>query len=52
MSQTALVAIGLRPFLKPRLEEKLVLTAKLTKKTKIEKEIKSSGILSLFLVYL
>ena len=28
VSQTVLVAIGLRPFLKPRLEEKLVLTAK------------------------
>ena len=28
MSKTVLVAIGLRPFLKPRLEEKLVLTAK------------------------
>ena len=28
VSKTVLVVIGLRPFLKPRLEEKLVLTAK------------------------
>ena len=32
VSQTVLVAIGLRPFLKPRLEEKLVLTVKRGKK--------------------
>ena len=32
VSKMSLVAIGLRPFLKPRLEEKLVLTAKRGKK--------------------
>ena len=48
MSQTVLVAIGLRLFRKPRLEEKLVLTTKVSKARKNKTNTKFMSAISFF----